>query len=314
MKEILASARRVFAIEAQSIIDLENLLTDDFAKAVLRILDCKGRVVVCGMGKSGLIARKIAATLASTGTPSFFMHPAEAFHGDLGMITAEDIFIGISNSGETEEIIRLIPAIRRIGNVFIAMSGGKNSTLAANADFFLNTYVAEEACPLQLAPTSSTTAALAMGDALAVALMEKRNFKSEDFALYHPGGSLGKKLLIKVRDVMRSQDLPLVQEDTDMKTLIFTVTAAKLGLALVVRNEKLVGVITDGDLRRAWTDYESFLTKKAVDLMNSNPKVIAPDASIAEAEKILMNHKIGSLIVSDDSHNPLGVLQLYSIK
>jgi arabinose-5-phosphate isomerase len=261
-----------------------------------------------------LIGKKIVATLASTGTPSFFMHPAEAFHGDLGMITPEDIFIGISNSGETEELIRILPAIQRSKNIFIAISGKKDSTLVKNADFFLNTFVAEEACPLQLAPTSSTTAALAMGDALAVALMELRDFKEENFALFHPGGSLGKKLLTKVQDVMRTEYLPFVSPETSMKELIFKVTEARLGLAIVLKDNKLAGVVTDGDIRRAWNDYDTFLQKTVADLMCGTPKTISPNTSLAEAEQILINFRISTLVVVDHEQKVLGTVQVYNIK
>ncbi|TAE01090.1 MAG: KpsF/GutQ family sugar-phosphate isomerase [Bacteroidetes bacterium] len=314
MIDILAVARRVFAVESRSVADLSNFLTEEFEKAVLAILHCKGRIVVCGMGKSGLIGKKIVATLASTGTPSFFMHPAEAFHGDLGMITPEDIFIGISNSGETEELIRILPAIQRSKNIFIAISGKKDSTLVKNADFFLNTFVEEEACPLQLAPTSSTTAALAMGDALAVALMELRDFKEENFALFHPGGSLGKKLLTKVQDVMRTEHLPFVSPETSMKELIFKVTEARLGLAIVLKDNKLAGVVTDGDIRRAWNDYDTFLQKTVADLMCGTPKTISPNTSLADAEQILINFRISTLVVVDHEQKVLGTVQVYNIK
>ncbi len=315
MSLISTIAERVFRIEAESIKNLSQYLTADFDQAVEAILACRGRVVVCGMGKSGHIGKKIAATLASTGTPSFFMHPAEAFHGDLGMITHADIFMGLSNSGETEEIIRLIPTIKKLKCLFIAICGKKDTTMVRNADFFLHTFVAEEACPLQLAPTSSTTAALAMGDALAVALMEMRNFQPEDFAVFHPGGSLGKKLLSKAKDLMRTENLPLVEENADLKNLILTMTEGKLGLALIQKNGKLVGVVTDGDLRRAWTrNIDQDLEKlKISEIMTFSPKCVSPEMPIAEAEKMMMQMKITSLIVADQEKIH-GVLQLYHIQ
>ena len=309
---ILEKAKEVFNIEAKAIADLSSKLTEDFTNAVKAILACKGRLVVCGMGKSGLIGKKIAATMASTGTPSFFMHPGEAFHGDLGMVTQHDIFLGISNSGETEELIRLIPAIKRNGNKFIAMCSNSTSTLGKNADFFLDISVHQEACPLQLAPTSSTTATAAMGDALAVALMEERKFQPQDFALFHPGGSLGRKLLTKVRDKMRTENLPIVNPEDDFKEVIFEMTKGKLGLAMVKDGEKLVGIITDGDLRRAWTQFDSMDGQTAGSLMTSNPKTISPDIMLVDAEALLHQYKITSLIVEENG-GVVGVLQLYAI-
>ncbi|MEH0158567.1 KpsF/GutQ family sugar-phosphate isomerase [Limibacter armeniacum] len=314
-EKILAAGKRVFKIEAEEIAALSDKLTDDFAGAVQAILDCNnGKVIVCGMGKSGHIGKKIAATLASTGTPSFFMHPAEAFHGDLGMITKDDIFIGISNSGETEELIRLIPAVKRNGNKFISICGRAESTLVRNSDFFLDISVSKEACPLELAPTSSTTATLAMGDALAVALMEERNFKPENFAMFHPGGSLGRKLLTRVKDVMRSESLPFVTPDTTFQDLILKMSEGKLGLAMVVEDEQLIGIITDGDLRRAWQKYQQLFDKKIEDIMTRDPKTVTADMMLAEAEKMLIDNKITSLVVVENGNKkPVGVMQLYAI-
>lgn len=311
-EEILASAQKVFEVEAKAIEGLKERLTNDFIDTIQLMQNCKGKVVVCGMGKSGLIGKKIAATLASTGTPSFFMHPAEAFHGDLGMITESDVFLGISNSGETEEIIKLIPALKRNKNKLIAICGRKESTLVKNADSWLDISVEEEACPLHLAPTSSTTATLAMGDAIAIALMEVRGFEPEDFALFHPGGSLGRKLLSYVRDAMQTENLPVVSLDVEFHELVFTMTKGKLGLAIVVENTKIVGVITDGDLRRSWEKFGSLVDKKAEDLMTHNPKTISAEATLFEAEEILMKSRIASLIVQEQQ-KPIGVLQLYSI-
>jgi len=312
MKQDISLAQEVFDIEAAAILDLKKQLTQDFSDTIQEILECQGKVVICGMGKSGLIGKKIAATLASTGTPSFFMHPAEAFHGDLGMITSNDIFIGISNSGETEELIKLIPSIKRNGNKFVAMCGKSNATLVRNADYFLDVSVQKEACPLALAPTSSTTATLAMGDALAVVLMEKRNFQPEQFAMFHPGGSLGRKLLTKVQDVMQTQNIPKVQTDTSFKDLIFTMTDGKLGLALVLENQKLVGLVSDGDLRRAWKNFENLGNKTVADIMSKNPKTISPEMMLVDAEKILLDNKITCLIVAKED-KIIGVLQLYAI-
>lgn len=311
--QILTSAKRVFEIEAREVADLSNKLTEDFVGAVKSILECKGKVIVCGMGKSGHIGKKIAATLASTGTPSFFMHPAEAFHGDLGMVTKEDIFIGISNSGETDELIKLIPALKRNGNKFISICGREDATLVRNSDYFLNISVKKEACPLELAPTSSTTATLAMGDALAVALMEERNFQPENFALFHPGGSLGKRLLTKVKDVMKADNLPFVTLSTGFQDLILTMSEGKLGLAMVVDNGKLVGIITDGDLRRGWQQHKQLFDCEIKDIMSSNPKTISSETMVVDAEKVLMDNKITSLVVVNEVNKPVGVMQLYSI-
>ncbi len=310
--QILQSAKKVFQLEAQAVAGLTERLTDHFHRVVSLIEQCQGKVVVCGMGKSGLIGKKIAATLASTGTPSFFMHPAEAFHGDLGMITPSDVFLGISNSGETEELIKLIPALKRNQNPLVAICGKGNSTLVRNADYWLDVSVEQEACPLRLAPTSSTTATLAMGDALAVALMEVRGFEPEDFALFHPGGSLGRKLLTKVRDVMRTEALPTIAPSAEFHELVITMTKGQLGLAIVMENQMIVGVVTDGDLRRAWEQHGSLAEKQVKELMTHNPKTISPEAMLTDAEALLMQYRITSLIVAENNQ-PLGVLQLYTI-
>ena len=309
---VLQIAKEVFAIEARTISDLGAKLNADFEKSIELILRTKGRLVVSGMGKSGHIGAKIAATLASTGTPSFFMHPAEALHGDLGMLTNDDTLLAISNSGESEEILKIIPAIKKRGIKLIAMSGNLNSTLAKQADFVLDISVQKEACPLQLAPMSSTTATLAMGDAIAACLMKERNFKPENFALFHPGGSLGKKLLTKVSDVMVSA-LPKVAEDTGFKELIDVMTSGKLGLCLVMSGEKLVGVITDGDLRRVLktSDKPSF-DFIASQIMSKNPKVISADAMATQAEELMIKHKIKELPVAR-AGKIVGIVQLYDI-
>lgn len=309
---VLQIAKEVFATEARTISDLGTKLNADFEKSIELILRTKGRLVVSGMGKSGHIGAKIAATLASTGTPSFFMHPAEALHGDLGMLTNDDTLLAISNSGESEEILKIIPAIKKRGIKLIAMSGNLNSTLAKQADFVLDISVQKEACPLQLAPMSSTTATLAMGDAIAACLMKERNFKPENFALFHPGGSLGKKLLTKVSDVMVSA-LPKVAEDTGFKELIDVMTSGKLGLCLVMNGEKLVGVITDGDLRRVLkaSDKPSF-DFIASQIMSKNPKVISADAMATQAEELMIKHKIKELPVAR-AGKIVGIVQLYDI-
>ncbi|EJA0753634.1 KpsF/GutQ family sugar-phosphate isomerase [Campylobacter jejuni] len=309
----LEIAKEVFEKEAQAILDLATNLDENFNQAVNLMLNTKGRCIVSGMGKSGHIGAKIAATLASTGTPSFFIHPGEALHGDLGMLTSEDVLIAISNSGETEEILKIIPAIKKREIPLIVMCGKKNSTLVKQGDIFLNIAVEKEACPLQLAPMSSTTATLVMGDALAAALMKVRNFKPDDFALFHPGGSLGRKLLTKVKDLMVSSNLPIVHPDTEFNDLVDVMTSGKLGLCVVLENEKLVGIITDGDLRRALkaSDKPRF-DFKAKEIMSINPKVVDADTMASEAEGIMLKHKIKEIIVGKEE-KVVGIIQLYAI-
>ncbi|WP_442861586.1 KpsF/GutQ family sugar-phosphate isomerase [Campylobacter sp. 2014D-0216] len=306
-------AKEVFEIESKTILDLCDTLNEEFSKAVELILSIKGRCVVSGMGKSGHVGAKIAATLASTGTPSFFMHPGEALHGDLGMIASEDVLLAISNSGETEEVLKLIPVIKKRKIPLIVMAGDQNSTLAKQADIFINIAVKKEACPLQLAPTSSTTATLAMGDAIAVALMKARNFKPDDFALFHPGGSLGKKLLTKVGDLMVSSNLPIVSPNSEFNELVDVMTSGKLGLCIVVENEKLVGIITDGDLRRALraNDKPRF-DFKAKEIMSESPKTIEASAMASEAEELMLKHKIKEIVVTQNE-KIAGIIQLYAI-
>lgn len=307
-------AREVFAIEARSIADLADLLDIHFDKTVDAIISSKGRVVISGVGKSGLIGRKIAATLASTGTPSLFMHPVEAFHGDLGMIRKEDVFIAISYSGETEELLKLIPFMKSQKIRLIGISGNPHSTLAKNSDLHLNVQVKKEACPLELAPTSSTTATLAMGDALAVALMKARKFKQEDFAQFHPGGSLGRKLLTTVEHVMFKHQLPLVLPTDSVQVVIDTMTKGRLGLAVVQKDLGIHGIITDGDLRRAMDKYrEKLFQLKASDIMTKKPKVIRKEMKLAEAEEMMSEMKITSLLV-EEKKKLAGIVQLYSIK
>ncbi|WP_390621675.1 KpsF/GutQ family sugar-phosphate isomerase [Campylobacter peloridis] len=306
-------AKEVFEIESKTILDLCDNLDEGFSKAIELILSSKGRCVVSGMGKSGHIGAKIAATLASTGTPSFFMHPGEALHGDLGMLTSEDVLLAISNSGETEEVLKIIPAIKRRKIPLIVMAGNVKSTLAKQADLFLNIAVKKEACPLQLAPTSSTTATLAMGDAIAVALMKARKFKPDDFALFHPGGSLGRKLLTRVSDLMVSNNLPIVSPESEFNELVDVMTSGKLGLCIVLENEKLVGIITDGDLRRALraNDKPRF-DFKAKEIMSEKPKTIKASAMASEAEELMLKHKIKEIVVTQDE-KIVGIIQLYAI-
>nr|WP_257937988.1 KpsF/GutQ family sugar-phosphate isomerase [Campylobacter lari]MCR6518764.1 KpsF/GutQ family sugar-phosphate isomerase [Campylobacter lari] len=306
-------AKEVFEIESKTILDLCDNLDEGFNKAIELILSIKGRCVVSGMGKSGHIGAKIAATLASTGTPSFFMHPGEALHGDLGMLTSEDVLLAISNSGETEEVLKLIPVIKKRKIPLIVMAGNQNSTLAKQADIFINIAVKKEACPLQLAPTSSTTATLAMGDAIAVALMRARNFRPDDFALFHPGGSLGRKLLTRVGDLMVSNNLPIVSPESEFNELVDVMTSGKLGLCIVLENEKLVGIITDGDLRRALraNDKPRF-DFKAKEIMSESPKTIEASAMASEAEELMLKHKIKEIVVTQDK-KIVGIIQLYAI-
>lgn len=306
-------AKEVFEIESKTILDLCDNLDEDFNKAIELILSSKGRCVVSGMGKSGHIGAKIAATLASTGTPSFFMHPGEALHGDLGMLTSEDVLLAISNSGETEEVLKLIPVIKKRKIPLIVMAGNQNSTLAKQADIFINIAVKKEACPLQLAPTSSTTATLAMGDAIAVALMRARKFRPDDFALFHPGGSLGRKLLTRVGDLMVSSNLPIVSPESEFNELVDVMTSGKLGLCIVLENKKLVGIITDGDLRRALrvNDKPRF-DFKAKEIMSEKPKTIEASAMASEAEELMLKHKIKEIVVTQDE-KIAGIIQLYAI-
>lgn len=309
----LSIAKQVFEIEAQAIENLILQLDEQFELSVDAILHSTGRVVICGMGKSGLIGKKIMATLASTGTPCFFMHPGEAFHGDLGMVSPEDVFIALSNSGETEEVIRLLPFLKDNGNIIIAMTGRPDSTLAKNSDHHLNISVPKEACPLQLAPTSSTTATLVMGDALAIALMQARDFKPHDFARFHPGGSLGRKLLTKVKHEMRTGPLPIVTADANMKEVIHTMSDGRLGLCIVGEVEAVEGIITDGDLRRHLDqDAAALMTKKAADIMTPKPKTIDANAKLSEAEELMNQVKIASLLVTE-AEKLVGVIQIYDL-
>lgn len=308
--DFVAIAQEVFRIEAEAVAGLGRHVDGAFTEAVTAILASAGRTIVCGMGKSGIIGKKISATLASTGTPSFFMHPAEAYHGDLGMVDAHDVFIAISHSGETEELLRLLPFLRDNGNCTIALTGNTRSTLACQADHHLWVHVAREACPLQLAPTASTTATLAMGDALAVALMRARHFQAHHFARFHPGGSLGRRMLALVRDEMRTDDLPFIQPDALAAEVVATMSSGRLGIAIVSQDRITpLGVITDGDLRRALeTNQERFFQSRARDMMSPSPVLIGPDSRMTAAVELMAERRITSLIVVDDS-GIVGVVQ-----
>jgi arabinose-5-phosphate isomerase len=311
----LAAARRVLDIEAEAVRRLGSRLDQGFVRAVEILLACRGRVVLTGMGKSGFIAKKIAATLASTGTPALFLHPAEGVHGDLGMVVRGDAVLAVSNSGETEELVHLLPAFKRLGVPLIALVGNLRSTLAHESEAVLDVSVAEEACPLGLAPTASTTAALAMGDALAVALLERRGIRREDFALVHPGGTLGRKLLLKVEELMhRGEELPLVRQDLPMREAIPVISGKRLGMAGVTGDDgRLVGVLTDGDLRRALQRWPDLLDRPVRSVMTHAPKVIDRDELAAKAVQVMERHAITSLLIVDAEGRPEGVIHLHDL-
>lgn len=296
--------------QAAALEGLARTLGADFDRAVELLLACRGRVVVCGMGKSGLVGRKMAATFASTGTPSFFLHPGEALHGDLGKVTPDDVIVLISNSGETEEILRLLPSLQDFGNDTIAITNAPASTLARYAKIALTLQVEREACPNNLAPTTSTLATMALGDALAVALITARDFQPQDFARYHPGGSLGRRLLTRVADVMH-KDLPVVAPDTPMAQVIEVMTEKRLGLALVLEAGRLVGILTDGDLRRAMRRVRQVLDYPAREFMTPNPVTIAPDRRLTEAEQLMHERSIRALVVVDGDA-VLGVVDIFN--
>lgn len=312
---LIASARKVIRIESGAITDLEARIDGDFSKACRLILACSGRVVVSGMGKSGHIARKIAATLASTGTPAFYVHPGEASHGDIGMITQHDVVLLLSNSGETEEVLTILPFLKRQGNALIAMTGNPRSSLAQDADAHLDASVSTEACPLGLAPTASTTAALVLGDALAIALLEARGFTADDFARSHPAGALGRRLL-KIADVMHTGDaIPTVHADATLTEALMEMSRKGLGMtAIVDAAGKLLGVFTDGDLRRMLDDHGVDLRAARVSgAMSRNPKVIDPDKLAAEAAQMMETHKIHALLVVDEARHVVGALNIHDL-
>lgn len=315
--DALERAREVLRLEAEAVSALVDRIDEAFQEAVDRILACEGRVVVTGIGKSGLIGQKIAATLASTGTPALFLHPAEGVHGDLGMLTRKDVVLAVSNSGETEEILRIVPVIRRLGLPLIAMTGRPASTLATLADVAIDVSVAKEACPMGLAPTSSTTATLAMGDALAVALLLERGFDEEEFALLHPGGTLGRRLFTRVEDLMHAGDeIPLVAEGVPLREALFEITRKRLGITGVVDADgALVGVFSDGDLRRALERDAGALDRPIDEFMTTSPKRILSTALAAKALRRMEDHAITSLFAfaSDDARAPVGIVHLHDL-
>lgn len=314
-KDVIEIGKRVIRIEASAVAELEDRIDENFVKVVDLILNSNGRVIVTGVGKSGIIARKIVATMNSTGTPALYLHPADAIHGDLGVVRKEDVVICISKSGDTIEVLQLIPIFKRIGVPIISMVGNLNSQLARLSDYVLNVAVKQEACPYNLAPTASTTAALAMGDALAIALLEKRNFTKENFALFHPGGNLGKRLLLKVEELMVSgKEVPVVHILTPMKETIVEMTSKRLGATCVVDDDgKLVGIITDGDLRRLLQRTENVFALTAGEVMTKNPKTIKKDALAVTALQQMETYNITQLIVIDDEKNPIGMIHIHDL-
>jgi len=306
-------AKRVFDIEIESLRYVADAIGDEFSQVVEAILNTSGKLIVIGIGKSGIIGKKIAATLASTGTPSFFLHPGEAFHGDLGMVGANDMVILISYSGETDEVLKLIPFLQWNKNTIIGITGNPQSTVAKNSHYHLNINVKQEACPLALAPTSSTTAALVMGDALAVALMESRRFQEEDFARFHPGGRLGRKLLIRVKDLMRKDNIPFVDENASFTDLLLRMSEGRLGMVIVGDAGHVNGIITDGDLRRALLRNPDTSTLKVADMMTTSPVFVSEDQFIHQAEQLMMEKKITTVLVgSAADRNILGIYQIYN--
>ena len=299
--------------EADALMGLIPQIDDNFDNAVELIFRCHGKVIVTGVGKSGHIGAKIAATLSSTGTPSFFINPLDVFHGDLGVMTKEDVVLAISNSGQTDELLRFIPMVLHMEIPIVGMSGNPSSLLAKYSTYHINVSVTKEACPLNLAPTSSTTATLAMGDALAVALMEKRNFRPQDFAQFHPGGELGKRLLTTAGDVMRTEEIPLITPEMQLGEAIILVSKGKLGLGIAQRNGEIAGLITDGDIRRAMEKWKAqFFDKTVADIMTASPKTVTSDTKISEVQGIMNRYKIHSVLVTDGHNHLLGVVDHYS--
>lgn len=311
--DVIDSIKQTFKQQGETLLDLAATFNKAQYKLALSLMiQCKGHVIICGMGKSGHVGRKISATLASTGTPSFFVHPAEAFHGDLGMITPDDVVVLISNSGETDEVLKLIPSLKNFGNRIIAITGGMKSTLAKNADAVLEIKIQGESCPNNLAPTTSTTLTMAIGDALASALMNKRNFMPNDFARFHPGGSLGRRLLTRLKDVM-STNLTKVNKTTSLKEVIVGMTKDQHGIALVMEGETLIGVITDGDLRRAMTRQDFNLdTFQAQDIMTRSPITAPMHAMLSDAEELMRNHQIKQLLILNNNSQPVGILDFFN--
>ena len=314
MKNVQEYAVRCLKDEAEAILSLIPQLDENFDKAVDMIYSCKGKVIVTGVGKSGNIGSKIAATLSSTGTPAFFINPLDVFHGDLGVMTPDDVVLALSNSGNTDELLRFLPMILHMKVPVIAMSGNSESLLAKYSDVHIKVKVEKEACPLNLAPTSSTTAALAMGDALAVALMQVRNFKPRDFAQFHPGGELGRRLLTTAEDVMRADELPILPEEMHLGEAIILVSKGKLGLGISLNSAKEVeGIITDGDIRRAMEKWQAeFFNHTVADIMTRTPKMVSPDTKISEVQKVMNKYKVHSVLVVDEHRHLLGVVDHYS--
>lgn len=314
-QQLINAGTRTLQIEADAVAALVPRINDDFVAACELILNCKGRTIVTGMGKSGHIGNKIAATLASTGTPAFFVHPGEASHGDLGMITRDDVVIGISNSGSSSEVVTLLPLLKRMGIPLISMAGKDDSPLALAANVHLDISIDSEACPLNLAPTTSTTVTLAMGDALAVALLEARGFTAEDFAFSHPGGALGRKLLLKVEDIMHKDgEVPRVQKSTPLSQALVEMTAKGFGMTTVVdEQDRLLGVFTDGDLRRSVDQGADLGQATMADVMSANPKTVHTNMLAAEALGIMEQSKITALVVEDNQHHPVGVVHMHDI-
>ena len=299
--------------EAQAVLNLIPQMDEDFDRAVELILSCKGKLIVTGVGKSGHIGAKIAATLASTGTPSFFINPLDVYHGDLGVMSKGDVVLAISNSGQTDELLRFIPMVLHMQIPIIGMSGNPQSLLAKYSTCHLNVSVEKEACPLNLAPTSSTTAALVMGDALAVALMEKRNFQPQDFAQFHPGGELGKRLLTTAQDVMMTEHLPILSSDMHLGEAIILVSKGKLGLGVAIKDNQIEGLITDGDIRRAMEKWQAeFFNRTVADIMTRTPKTVSPQTKISEIQKIMNKNKIHNVLVVDNANHLLGIVDRYA--
>lgn len=314
MSDIINIASQCLRDEAQAVLDQIPLLDDNFERAVKLILDCKGKLIVTGVGKSGHIGAKMAATLSSTGTPSFYLNPLDAYHGDLGVVGNDDIILALSNSGQTDELLRLLPYFQEKKIPVISMSGNPESLLAKNTDVHITVTVRSEASPLGLAPTTSTTAALAVGDALACALMLARDFKVQDFARFHPGGSLGKRLLTTARDVMHKEDLPVVPPEMELGKAIIRVSQGRLGLCVVVVNDEVVGIITDGDVRRAMESSQNrFFSLTVNDIMTKNPKVVTPETNISTIDNILQKNKIHAVLIVDDKNRLVGIVDSFSI-
>ena len=313
LTQVRAYATQCIKEEAEATLNLINQLDENFDKAVSLMFHCTGKVIVTGVGKSGNIGAKIAATLSSTGTPAFFVNPLDVYHGDLGVMTKDDVVLALSNSGQTDELLRFIPMVLHMNIPIIGMSANPNSLLAKYSTAHLKVWVEKEACPLNLAPTSSTTAALVMGDALAIALMRVRNFKPQDFAQFHPGGELGKRLLTTAQDVMRSDELPIIPKDMHLGEAIIHVSKGKLGLGVSLDNGKVIGLITDGDIRRAMERWQAeFFDHTVNDIMTREPKIVLPTTKITEIQQIMQQNKVHTVLVCDEERHFLGVVDHYS--